>query len=118
MNDGEVSAEGQRIDREDEEVKISASESKLRENKETIRGVEENKSKVPWCTKFIEESSEISFQDSLDEVNIKYHSFILFFFQYTHFFASCIRLVYFYKNMQKWLNRSAQNFGAGLYITY
>ncbi len=102
MNDGEVSPQGQRIDREDEEVKISASESKLRENEEAMRGFEENKSKVPWCTKFIEERSEISFQDSLDEVNIKYHSFYFIFLlsQNTHFFASCFWLAYFYKNMQ------------------
>ena len=77
--DGQGSAQGQRIDREDVEVNISANESKLRENEETMRGFEERMSKLPWCTKFIEESSEISFQDSLDEVNIEYHLFSFLF---------------------------------------
>ena len=101
--DGQGSAQGQRIDREDVEVNISANESKLRENEETMRGFEERMSKLPWCTKFIEESSEISFQDSLDEVNIEYHLFSFLFLssQNTHIFASCIWFVYFFLKICK-----------------
>ena len=101
---GQVSAQGQRIDREDEEEKISSNDYKVRENEETMRGFEEKMSKLPWCTKFIEESSEISFQDSLDEVNIKYHLFCFLFLSSPniHIFASCILLVYFCKNMRKY----------------